>query len=267
MHGSSHSPLVALLFVAGLLLLAPLGAQETSLVKLAEEEGWQGKTSASVNVNDGNVQTTAVAVHLDAVGRFDPHRVTAKGAYYRSRAFGLDTGEHQKATLRYDYLLDERWYLLGQVWGEHDKFKGLDLRRRIGAGVGNEVIHGKDHKVRLEALLEQVHVEFDRPVAVVALASPFASVVDADDDYLALGLALVWEYRISDSATFQQHFEYTPSSEDLDEFFLRSESVLEVNLEHEWYVDLRVDLDHESPPATLRERTDTRYLVGLAYRF
>jgi len=140
-------------------------------------EGYKldGHINFALEKDRGNTDKDELDVDGDLIWRFMDDRVTLFGELERDRNDNKKTTDKWKVDTAYNHFLTRKWFVGAYLGLEHDQFADLDLRTKIGPGVGYQWFESKAMNLRTE--IGPIYVDED-------------FINDEDDDYMALGWAI-----------------------------------------------------------------------------
>jgi putative salt-induced outer membrane protein YdiY len=106
--------------------------------ELGEGYKWSGLVSLALLMERGNTDTDELDYNMESVWRSTRDRYTLGASGENDENNGETNAEKWAARAKYDYFLDDPYYVGVQVFAEHDKFTDLDLRYLVGPFVGRQ---------------------------------------------------------------------------------------------------------------------------------
>jgi putative salt-induced outer membrane protein len=105
-------------------------------------EGWSGEGEIGASLTTGTSKNTNVAVGVGLVkdGITWRHKVAAAANYQRSN--GITTADRYLASYEANYKFSPRFYALGTLMWEQDKFAGFNSRYTESLGLGYNILTG-----------------------------------------------------------------------------------------------------------------------------
>jgi putative salt-induced outer membrane protein YdiY len=212
-----------------------------------------GGANAGFVSSAGNTDVNSLRLDGDAVIRAAANRYTASAAFTRAEDSDVETARNWSASLKYDRFLTTRLYVNANAILVNDRFRDLDLRSALGAGVGYQVLDTRVVTLTADAGLGWVN---ERQTSVpdnryTALRESAALTVNAVPDRVQL---------------FHLHDGYFGVSGD-DNLFVRTQNGVRIGLGAGLVTTLRLDLDYDTSPAPGRRTTDQTFAFTLGYRF
>jgi len=242
-----------------------LGAQSLPLAEIVSinppkvETKWTGSATLGVTFVRGNTETDSASFALDAARRTEVDRLSFRGHYRSARAVDSTSGDLETTertlggSLKYDYFLSKRTYLLASARAEKDAIAALDLRFVASAGVGYQWVESEALKFSTEGGIGWLSENFSN-------ATP-------STDAVAARVAYRLEKAFGESVKFLHPAEAVHGFDDPHDFVVTTEAALRANLTKAMFSEFRIVLNWDSTPATGQERTDVRYILGVGIAF
>ena len=212
-----------------------------------------GGANAGWLATGGNTDVNNLHLDGEMVARRPRDRISAGAAVNRARDSERETAENATFTASYDRFFSDRLFANGNAILTNDRFRGLDLRAALGAGLGYEVWKTAASSLSVEGGLGYVREAFtDVP----------------DDSYAAAREALrlaafVVANRVE---VFHRHDGYFGLTGD-DNLFFRMQNGARFTLGAGLVSTLQLDLDYDRSPAPGRKNTDRSTSLTFGYRF
>jgi putative salt-induced outer membrane protein YdiY len=109
------------------------------------------RANVGVNIERGNTDTDNNYFDGELVARTDKHRFIIGGELNKEKDRGRTSADNWRAYGKYNYFLTQKWFLLANTLFENDKFKDLDLRTTLGAGIGYNFFESKELNLNVGA--------------------------------------------------------------------------------------------------------------------
>jgi hypothetical protein len=179
--------------------------------------------------------------------------VGPSAAVTRAEDRDVETARNWTTALKYDRFISERMFLNGNAILTNDRFRDLDLRTALGAGVGYQVLATPRAKLTADAGLGWVNENLES---------------QADDSYTAVRESVSLDaFAVPDRIQFfHVHDGYFGVTGD-DNLFVRMQNGIRMTLAAGFVTTLRHDLDYDRSPAIGRSTTDRTLALTLGYRF
>ena len=212
-----------------------------------------GGANAGFVRTGGNTDVNNLRLDGEVVTRANANRYTANAAVNRASDNGDETAESWTGALKYDRFLTTRMFVNANTIFTHDKFRDLDLRTALGAGLGYQVIDTALVKLTADAGLGWVKENL--------AALP-------DDDYTAAREAAKLDVFVVPNRIqlFHNHDGYFGVTGE-DNLFFRTQNGARVGLAAGFVTTLQLDLDYDKSPAPGRKNTDRTFALTFGYRF
>jgi putative salt-induced outer membrane protein YdiY len=255
--GSPASTSVGLSAEAGRVTLQPGGdvplATITTLARPEPAIVWNGGANAGFVSAAGNSDINSLRVDGDVVARAAANRYTASAAVTRSEDRDMETARNWSASLKYDRFVSPRLFLNSNAILTNDRFRDLDLRTALGAGVGYQILQAGRVTLTADAGLGWVHENLE---------------AGADDRYTAVRESAALTVTIVPDRVqfFHGHDGYFGITGD-DNLFVRTQNGVRISVAAGFVTTVRGDLDYDRSPAAGRSNTDRTFSLTLGYRF
>lgn len=235
-------------------LVATLGRQAAAK-KLARAEsqgffeGWTGRADFGGSVSTGNTedQGFTLELKLDQETKVWDRELVLTADHKRED--DETTKERYFGTYAVRYKISPRFYTVGMLWGERDRFAGYNTRFAESLGLGYRLIDRPAMKLRVEAgpaLRQADYLETGREVTVAAR------------------LADYFTWKVAPRVEFTQSLVVY-----LDErnSTLLASTAISTSVERHLSVRASYEVRHEEDPPLDRQNTDTTTRVTVAYSF
>jgi putative salt-induced outer membrane protein YdiY len=212
-----------------------------------------GGASAGFLTTTGNSDISSLRLDGELVARRRHDRYTTTAVLNRGEDSGRESVRNASGSLRYDRFLSERFFLNGSVILAHDRFRELDLRTAVGAGVGYQVWDTPAARLSVEGGVGYVKENF---------------ALSPDNSYTALREATKLELFFADrrvQAFHHQDMYFGPAGD--DNLFLRMQNGVRLSVVGGFVTTAQMDLDYDRSPAPGRGTTDRSFALTFGYRF
>lgn len=209
---------------------------------------WSNRFDAGISVSTGNTDTASQNYLLESVlnrSRSD-HRLNL--TYNTQEDDDVKTKESFLAGYRYRRFFGERWYGLGNVGYQEDKFKGIDSRWTLGLGAGYQFWDDSTGALSTDLGVNYVMEELDG--------------VDEENPAIRWGLDYNRFLLTKRAELFYTHSVLFIPENDRGTVYNGSTGV-RFNLSEMLTANLRVDVAHETKPPEDRDKTDLTYVIGI----
>src|SRR6185369_4300084 len=116
-----------------------------------------GGAGAGVVQTAGNTQVNNVRLSGDLVAAGSADRYSVAGVLTHANDRGVETARNWSATGKYDRFVTSRLFINGNSNFTNDRFRDIDLRTALGAGVGYQVLDTARTKLTADAGLAWVN--------------------------------------------------------------------------------------------------------------
>lgn len=223
---------------------------------------WTGSLTAGFSSTHGNTFAESGSISFDMLKRSEKDRTTLGGNYIVSRSEKGDTGEkvttQENFTLngQYDYFWSKKVFSFINGSFKKDHISNLDRRIVAGLGFGYQWIETKDLTYSVDLGLAELCEQYTQ-----------GDVIDKNDELSAqVGHNLGWQ--INDKVRFTHNLKFYPSlTSSLSDYYLTTDAELRIALSTAWYSSFKAILDYDSTPAEGIGTTDTKYIMGIGWKF
>lgn len=212
-----------------------------------------GGAGAGIVETAGNTQLNNVRVSGDLAARGAADRYTASAIVTHANDRGVETARNWSATGKYDRFLTSRLFANANANFTNDRFRDIDLRTALGAGVGYQIIQTARTTLTADAGLAWVNENF-RSIA--------------DDHYAAAHESAGLQVQLlpNRAQAFHLHDGYFGLTGD-DKMFIRTQNGVRLGLAAGFVTTIEEDVDYDRRPAPGRRQTDRTFSLTLGYRF
>jgi putative salt-induced outer membrane protein YdiY len=214
---------------------------------------WKGRINIGGNGNRGNSRTDNLRIEGEAVARQQRNRWTISGMFDRGKDRSVVTRHNSRLSGKYDLFIDPRWYGYSILTYEEDRFRDIQRRDTIGAGLGHQLIDTERTNLSLEGGLNYVRTDF----------------ADADNErYPAARWAVKYDQRLfgTEMQVFHNH-EILSDVTDFERTFVRSQTGLRLPLLGRLMATAQLNLDFDNKPAPGKVKSDRVYLFSVGYHW
>lgn len=212
-----------------------------------------GGANAGFLSTGGNTEVDNLRIDGEVVARASANRYTFGGAVNRAKDVGRETARNASGSARYDRFLTRRLYFNANGIFTNDRFRGLDLRSAVGAGLGYQLLDTALTRLSVDGGLGYVNENFeDAP----------------DDSYAALRETVKLDlFVVPDRVVvFHLHDGYFGVTGE-DNLFVKMQNGVRFGLIGGLVTTAQLDLDYDRSPAPGRETTDRAFALTFGYRF
>ena len=228
----------------------------TDIVAISRQtSAWEvaGGAGAGFVQTAGNTEVSNVRLSADATAKHGSDRLTFTAVATRANDRGVESARNWTGTAKYDRFLTSRLFANANAVFTNDRFRDIDLRSALGAGLGLQ-------------LIQNDRVKLSGSGGVGWVSENFISI--ADDTYTAafengtLTVALL-PTRVE---LFHSHDGYYQISAG-DKKFVRLQDGIRLTIVSGFVTTLQQDVDYDHRPSPGRKQTDSSVSLTLGYRF
>jgi putative salt-induced outer membrane protein YdiY len=228
----------------------------TEIVALARPQpAWviTGGGGAGIVQTAGNTQVNNVRLSGDVVARGAADRYTVSAIATHANDNGLETARNWSLTGKYDRFLTSRLFANANANFTNDRFRDIDLRTALGAGLGYQI-------------LQTARVNLTADAGMAWVDENFASI--ADDSYAAAHESAGLQVQLVPDRVqaFHQHDGYFGVSGG-NKMFIRTQNGVRLGLAAGFVTTIQEDVDYDRRPSPGRRQTDRTFSLTLGYRF
>jgi putative salt-induced outer membrane protein YdiY len=219
---------------------------------------WHGSIRAGAIFSRGNTYTDNIMAGFDLNRRSEDDRFTSKGQYMYSREKDQDTGEattsadNWEVQGKFDHFWTPKWYGFVSALVGKDRIQDLNLRFIPSAGVGYQWIESEKMNFNTEAGLAWVYEDY--------------STQETKDD-ISLRLAYHYDHKFNERVSMFHNLEYLPSLEDFGSFLIKADIGVRSDITKTMFVEGKIEETYNSEPAPGNSNHDTRYVIGVGWKF
>lgn len=219
---------------------------------------WHGSVVLGAQISRGNTHTDRYSAAFDLNRRSESDRFTSSGQYSFGRERDNDTGDintsadNWEVKAKHDHFWTEKWYGFVNVLVGKDRIQDLNLRFIPGVGVGYQWVESPDFNFNTEAGLAWVYEDYE---------------TQATKDDISLRLAYHFDKKFNDKVGMFHNLEYLPSIEDIDSFLVKADVGVRADLTQALFIEGKIEWTHNSDPAPGNDKNDTKYTLGVGWRF
>jgi putative salt-induced outer membrane protein YdiY len=220
---------------------------------------WTGDISAGITSTHGNTKTEMISANANATKRAEQDRITASADYAKGEQEDPDTGETVtienwwRAKGKYDYFFSKKAY--GYLDGRYEKdaVAALDRRVIVGVGGGYQWIESDDMNFSTEFGLASLYEKFDNQT-------------DSNSE-MSFQVGYNFDKKLRKNIKFTHDLTYYPAIDKFSDYYLTSTAGIRADFTEKIFLTLKAIFNYDATPATGRGSTDTKYFLGLGYRF
>jgi putative salt-induced outer membrane protein YdiY len=237
---------------------APVPIKEITAIN-PPPPAWTGSITLNGAFTTGNSETQQIGFNAEASKRWEHDRMSLGAQYLYGRQkdpnteVSTTTVDYGMGFAKYDHFLTKQLYLYGQVKGERDTVAGLNFRFSPSAGVGYQWFEGPTFNLSTEAGLAWTYEDYED---------------QGTRDYFGPRLAYAVDWKPLPPVKLYHTLEYLPSFSDITgDYLLNVDAGVQATIWKDFVGDFKIQYRYDSTPAPGRKSTDTRYIVGVGWKF
>jgi len=214
---------------------------------------WKGRVSIGASGHRGNSDIDNLHIDGEAVARLQRERYTLNAVLDRGKDRNVVTQQNSRLSGKYDLFMDRTWYGYGLLTIEEDRFRDIDRRITLGAGLGHQLIEDERTNLSVEGGLNHVRTDFG---------------LAPDENYPAARWALKFDQRLfgTELRLFHSH-ELISDLQASERTFVLSQTGLRVPLWQGLLATAQLNVDFDNAPAAGKAKADRTYLFTLGYHW
>lgn len=224
-----------------------------------EPPAWHGSLALSGLFTSGNSESTQIGFTAALSKRWETERLTFLAGYTFGREKDPDTGDkttttdYGYASAKFDHFFTKKFYGYALAKVEHDGVADLEIRFSPSVGVGYQWFEGPTFNLSTELGLAYVYEKFKHQDSTDFLGPRFAYAVD----WTPVPVLKLYHT-----------FEYIPAFDDFTgDYLINLTAGAKVRITKLFFADARFEWAYDSTPAPGREKSDTRFLIGVGLDF
>jgi len=219
---------------------------------------WTGSLNVGAGLTSGNTDNRSVSMGAEATRRTEQDRITAKFAWNYGDTKSAPgartiTERNVSGTLKYDYFLGKKAYLLATTGARGDTPADISLRFDAGTGVGYQWIEEENFSVHTEAGISYFNQQFRSMTPSISTVAGRA----------AYGLS--WMF--AEGASFLQDTEFLQGLEDANQSYVTADSRVRLSLTESMFTQGQWILNFNNTPSPGLDRVDHTFLVSVGWTF
>ncbi len=230
---------------------------------------WSGSITMGLTSTHGNTFLESANISGNVTRRTAQDRLRAYSTYLASRTRDENTGDkvttEESFTLggKYDYFISKKWYAFLNADYKKDHIADLDYRIIGGGGMGYQWIEEDNLKFATDAGVSELCEKYTKRVGT---APPWEYEITKSSEFsVQLGYALEWI--INEKFSFYHNMRYYPSFGSFSDYFLTTDAELRAAITKNMFGSLKAILDYDSTPGEGVGTTDTKYILGVGWKF
>ena len=212
-----------------------------------------GGANAGILNSTGNTDVNSLRIDADVQTRYKADRLTTAVSVNRAEDRGVTTSENWTTSLNYDRFVTSRLFVNANSIFTNDRFRDLDLRTAVGAGLGYQVFESPRVKLTANAGFGWVNEDY-----ILADSNDYT----AGRESAALEIFLV-PGRLQ---FFHKHDGYFGLAND-DNQFVKTANGVRITVVRNFVTTLQLDVDYDASPSPGRRHTDRTFAMTFGYRF
>ena len=220
---------------------------------------WTGSFSLNGSLTSGNSETEQLGLRGALSKRWPDDRLTFGAEYSYGRQRDPSTGEksttidYAMGLAKYDHFFTKKFYGYLGVKAERDRVAELELRLAPGTGVGYQWLEGPTFNLSNELGWVWVYENYKR---------------SGWSEFFGPRLAYSVDWTPIQPLKLYHTLEYIPSFEDLGgDYLLNIDAGARLAVWKGLFAELRYEFRYDATPASGRQRTDQRYILGAGWAF
>lgn len=220
---------------------------------------WTGDVSVGITSTHGNTRTDMISANANATKRTEQDRTTVSADYAKGTQRDPDTGEDVtiedwwRAKGKYDYFFSKKGYGYLDVRYEKDAVAQLDRRVIVGVGGGYQWVESDD-------------MNFSTEFGLASLYEKFRNQTDSNSE-LSFQVGYNFDKKLRKNVKFTHDLTYYPAIDKFSDYYLTTTAGIRADFTDNIFMTLKAIFNYDATPATGRGSTDTKYFLGLGYRF
>ena len=246
------------------------GKLDTTNVKATDpaEETWHGSVHAAFNATRGNTFENSGSLEANVNRRWEKDRLNVDFGYYYAEdavagAEKEKTEDRWEVEAKHDHFWWPKVYHYEDLKWERDMIQDLRARYRAGLGGGYQWLD----KTVFESTGKW---NFNQELGVNYIKEEYDNNDDAKDGgFCALRYGHHFGYipKWVKGVELFHEFEILPEVDEWEKFLAKANVGLSADLVWNFNLIAKIEWEYNSKPANDRKKDDTRYIVGLGYKW
>ena len=243
---------------------------DTANVKATDpaEETWHGNVNIAFNAARGNTYANSAAVAANVNRRWEKDRLNVDFGYY----YGEDgkageptdkTEDRWDVEAKHDHFWVPAVYNYENIKWERDVIQDLNARYRVGLGGGYQWLENR--------VFESTGKwNFNQELGVNWIKEEYEDNDDAKKNgFCALRYGHHFGYipKWTKGIELFHTFEILPEVDEWEKFLAKADVGFATKLIYNFDLIAKIEWEYNSKPANDRKKDDTRYIVGLGYKW
>ena len=231
-------------------------------------ETWHGNVNVAFNAARGNTYDTSAAVLANLNRRWEKDRLNVDFAYNYAEngQTGLatqKTDDRWDVEAKHDHFWWEKVYNYEDLKWERDMIQDLMARYRVGLGAGYQWLENR-------AFESTGKWNFNQELGVNYIKEEFEGESDAKEGgFCALRYGHHFGYipKWAETIELFHTFEILPEVDEWEKFLAKADVGFTTKVIYNFDLIAKIEWEYNSKPAGNRKKDDTRYIVGLGYKW
>ena len=231
-------------------------------------ETWHGNVNIAFNAARGNTYANSAAVVANVNRRWEKDRLNADFGYYyaedgKAGEPSDKTEDRWDVEVKHDHFWWQGVYNYEDLKWERDMIQDLNARYRVGLGGGYQWLDNR-------AFESTGKWNFNQELGVNWIKEEYDNNDDAKENgFCALRYGHHFGYipKWSDGIEVFHEFEILPEVDEWEKFLAKANVGVSMKLIWNFNLLAKIEWEYNSKPANDRKRDDTRYIVGLGYKW
>lgn len=209
---------------------------------------WEVRTDASVNVSEGNTETSSAYLTFYSQLKVGDHRHEFTVSRDEQRTDNQLTKDQTQAVYQDTWTYTDRWFVRATASWTRDPIRDLDMRSRLFVGPGLHIF--EDSKRRMNVSIGPEYVN--------------EKIGGENDQSAALKATFDYEQKfLQDDLVVFSNVDYTRIYNGRENKLLETGLGFRYDVTDDIYLSLSGTYDYESNPAAAQENEDITYLMGV----
>ena len=231
-------------------------------------ETWHGNVNVAFNAARGNTHANSAAVEANVNRRWEKDRLNVDFGYY----YGEDgkagepsdkTEDRWVAEGKHDHFWFPAVYNYENLKWERDMIQDLRARYRIGLGGGYQWLENR--------VFESTGKwNFNQELGINWIKEEYENNDDSKENgFCALRYGHHFGYipKWAESVELFHTFEILPEVDEWEKFLAKADLGFTTKVIYDFDLIAKIEWEYNSKPASDRKKDDTRYIVGLGYKW